>query len=132
MGQRIDATPLPTARWFGKSLSLSGNGLVLAIGDPGDVVNGLETGQVRTYAWSSDRGKWLRLGANIVGKSIANNCGESVSLSFDGSMLAVGSIPFQFGEVNVYDWSGSQWVQRGGMPVPGGVDFDYTGNAVSL
>src|SRR4030042_1233883 len=57
----------------------------------------------------------------VAGDAAADDCfGMSVSLSSDGSILAVGATYWEGGATNqggvyIYDWSGSAWVQRGSV-----------------
>jgi hypothetical protein len=74
----------------GRSVSLSGNGNVLAVGCPysfGMVGRGL----VRVY--KNEAGTWKKIGVDIFGEANKDGCGWSVSLSGDGSILAIGA-PF--------------------------------------
>ena len=84
-------------------------------------------GHVRVYELQS--GNWVKLGSDIDGQAAGDEYGRSVSLSSDGSRLAVGG-PYHDGGnasndnrgfVRVFDWdaSASAWVQVG-------VDFDGT------
>ena len=68
---------------FGFAVSLSDNGGVLAVGAP-------ETykGYARVYELSSASG-WSQRGADIVGSAEGDKLGASLSLSSDGSRVAV-------------------------------------------
>ena len=70
---------------FGYSVSLSSDGSFLAIGGPG---NNNDTGHVRIFSW--DGSTWVLSGNIISGSSSGDSCGESISLSDDGLILAVG------------------------------------------
>jgi hypothetical protein len=83
---------------FGKSLALSADGGILAVGAPGYVqYRGCEDatddtsckGSVRVYAWEG--GEWAPMGDAIVGPNAASHLGESVALSATGDVLAIGS-----------------------------------------
>ncbi|MBZ4042591.1 T9SS type A sorting domain-containing protein [Flavobacterium hibisci] len=72
----------------GRSVSLSGDGNVLAVGCPysyGSIGRGL----VRVYA--NEAGSWKKIGIDIIGEADKDGCGSSVSLSSDGSILAIGA-----------------------------------------
>ena len=60
--------------------------------------------------------EWVQMGVDIDGESSSDESGRSVSLSDDGSIVAVGA-PYYWdggcgGQVRVYAWDGSSWVQR--------------------
>jgi hypothetical protein len=72
------------------------------------------------------------MGSDIDGDASGNNAGRAVSLSSDGSRLAVGAPVGDIrGHVYVYDWTGSDWQQVGNKII--GERFgDIFGNAISL
>lgn len=69
---------------FGKSVSLSNDGTRLAVGAPG-------ADYVKLYDASSDMTSYTAASYTLTPTSINTNFGNSVSLSGDGSTLAVGS-----------------------------------------
>lgn len=73
----------------GASISLSSDGSILAVGAPENDFINVIAGQVRIFQFSGD--SWVQIGDDIYGKAIYDNCGATVSLSSDGSTLAVGS-----------------------------------------
>jgi hypothetical protein len=74
----------------GTSVSLSNDGNIVAIGAPqNNNANGSQSGQVRVY--QNIAGVWIQIGVDIDGVSINNHNGESVSLSSNGSILAIGA-----------------------------------------
>ncbi|KGE86778.1 hypothetical protein IX84_19255, partial [Phaeodactylibacter xiamenensis] len=73
----------------GESVSLSSDGSVLAIGAPGNNDNGSLLGHVRVYEW--DGTGWSQRGVDIDGEAFGDGSGISVSLSSDGSVLAIGA-----------------------------------------
>jgi len=90
----------------GYSVSLSSNGSIVAIGAYGNDGNGLFSGHVRVYRNTS--GTWSQIGSDVNGEAINDYSGYSVSLSSDGSVLAIGAIynsanGTNSGHVRVYD-----------------------------
>jgi len=74
--------------WFGYSVSLAGNGKVLAIGAP----FGYNEGFVSVYMHDPDNSTdWQQAGNDIIGESPGDESGYSVSLSWGGNILAIGS-----------------------------------------
>jgi len=115
------------------SVSLSANGTVLAIGDP---YSGGESGQVRVYKWSLDT--WHQLGENIDDSRNGDHFGTSVSLSANGTRLAVGTRKNEYplpanGYVRIYDYSEEtdNWSQLGSQLV-GERNYDEFGYSVSM
>ena len=83
------------ANQSGYSVSLSNNGLIVAISsvsNDGTVTNNANDnrGHVRVYQLISN--VWIQLGGDIDGKESGDMSGYSVSLSSDGSIVAIGAI----------------------------------------
>jgi hypothetical protein len=126
----------------GYSVSLSADGTRVAIGAPyNDNVNGSNSGHTRVYELSG--GVWTQLGGDIDGEAADDQSGTSVSLSADGTRVAIGAtqndanvIDGRFngsnsGHTRVYAWSGGAWTQLGG-DIDGEAAFDQSGRGVSL
>jgi alpha-D-ribose 1-methylphosphonate 5-triphosphate diphosphatase PhnM len=73
----------------GWSVSLSTDGLIVAIGAPNNAGGGSSRGHVRVYAWNETN--WVQRGADIDGEANSNQSGYSVSLSTDGLIVAIGA-----------------------------------------
>lgn len=106
---------------FGRSVSLSADGSIVAIGAPNWRSEGKnETGLVRVYYYNKNIDDWSRLGNDIIGEKDELYFGFSVSLSASGTVLA--SAPDIGGSsdsvcihiVHEFDKSKNQWVPRGG------------------
>ncbi|WP_405567531.1 BspA family leucine-rich repeat surface protein [Polaribacter sp. Asnod6-C07] len=82
---------------FGNEVDISGDGEIIAIGAP----NSSGTGYVKIYKKSA--GSWSQIGATISSDQGRDSFGKSLSLSFDGDVIAVGA-PFNS---NPYSNSGS-------------------------
>ena len=98
------------------SVSLSSDGTRLAIGEPGYATN---AGRVYVYEYSSSATAWAQLGA-YVGEYADDRFGFSVSLSSDGTRMAIGAPGYgpNAGRVRVYQYSAfgdkEYWVKLGG------------------
>ena len=119
---------------FGRSVSLSSDGSILAIGANTNDGNGAEAGHVRVYEWSGSA--WVQKGGDIDGEAEGDYSGYSVSLSSDGTTLAIGATrndgaAYNAGHVRVYGWNGSAWVDKG-SDIDGEAERDYSGRLVSL
>jgi hypothetical protein len=98
--------------YSGHSVALSADGAVLAVGASANSDNGGYPGHVRVYDWSSVR--WVQRGADIDGEAPGDESGISLDLSADGTVLAIGALYGDVsGHVRVFEWSSTQWVQRG-------------------
>lgn len=73
------------------NISLSGNGMRIAIGSPGTANGGVNSGTVRVYAYNLAAGTWENFGNQLSGQVNGEAFGSSVALSFDGLALTVGS-----------------------------------------
>jgi len=123
----------------GKSVSLSSDGTVLAIGASDNDGNGADSGHVRVYKWNAGTSDWDQMGDDIVGKAAGDKSGVSVSLSSDGTVLAIGAFKndgangADSGHVRVYKWNAgtSDWDQMGD-DIDGEAAGDESGVSVSL
>jgi hypothetical protein len=118
----------------GWAVSLSGQGTILAVGAWLNDGNGSFSGQVRVFEWNGS--VWSQLGSDLDGESLEDQSGYSVSLSNDGTILAIGAIwndgnGQDSGSVRVYKWSGSEWSQLGN-DIDGEAPGDYLGSSVAL
>jgi hypothetical protein len=109
-------TGAASVNFFGNSVSLSADGLTLAVGAPFNSGNGASSGQVRVFEFNGS--DWIQKGSVLNGKAPGNQAGFCVSLSSNGTTVAIGS-PYKEGEimeaglVTVYEFSGNSWVQKG-------------------
>ncbi len=105
---------------FGFSVSISDDGETIAVGAPSNDENGKDSGHVRIYRLADDGASWEQIGEDIDGDALGlgSGSGWSVSLSANGSIVAIGS-PwagiYGAGQVEVYriDGGGSSWEQLG-------------------
>ncbi len=76
---------------LGEDVEISGDGNTMAIGARLNDANGLpQSGAVKIYRRTSD-GVWTQLGQTIGGVNEFDQSGASVSLSYDGNTVAIGS-----------------------------------------
>ena len=122
----------------GKSLSLNSDGTIVAIGAWYNDGNGTDAGHVRVYEWNSGSSSWVQKGSDIDGEAASDLSGNSVSLSSDGTIVAIGAYRNDgsgtyAGHVRVYEWNSgsSSWVQKG-SDIDGEAASDYSGSSVSL
>ena len=119
----------------GSSVSLSSDGAIVAIGAFDNDGNGANAGHVRLFEWDGEA--WVQKGSDIDGEAADDYSGSSVSLSSDGSIVAIGALgndgdgASSQGHVRVYEWDGSAWQQKGN-DIDGEAASDYSGSSVSL
>ena len=121
----------------GKAISLSNDGHILAYGDEGADVSGSRSdeGYTRVFEYDDSTDSWTQLGDDIVGENIRDYSGNSVSLSDDGRIVAIGALGVDCfsGHVRVYkyDDNTSAWTQLGD-DIVGESTMDTFGQSVSL
>lgn len=123
-----------TSEASGLATSLSADGQRIAVGSNFMGNNGLSPGLVRVYEWSN--GSWLQLGVDIVGENMNDEFGTSVSLSQDGSRVAIGGpengdAADRAGMVRVYEFSAGNWSQVG-QDIDGTTINEGFGGALSI
>lgn len=120
--------------WFdeaGSSIALSRNGGIIAIGAPLNDGNGSKSGQVRVY--KLDNNSWVQIGTDIDGNAAGDEFGSSVSISYKGDIIAIGSYKGSSikGYIKVFKNENNIWTQLG-SDIIGEVGGDYLGYDVSL
>lgn len=132
IGQNIDGE----ATWdsSGLGVSLSDDGTVVAIGATGNDGQGTRSGHVRVY--ENINGIWTQIGEDIDGEAIYDSSGYSVSLSADGSVVAIGATNndgngMDSGHARVFENINGNWTQIGD-DIDGEAEQDASGWSVSL
>ena len=96
----------------GYSVAISSDGSRVVIGARQH--NATREGTVRIYDWNGSA--WIKVGADIDGEAAADFSGHAVSISPDGSRVAIGS-PYNdgngsaAGHVRMFDWNGTNWTR---------------------
>lgn len=99
--------------YTGRTVALSADGLVVAIGAPYHTSIGYRFGRVLVYRRNGDG--WDQIGQAIDGDGVEHTAGFHVSISDDGSVLAV-SFPYanvRTGYVRIYTLVANNWIQVG-------------------
>jgi len=121
----------------GSSISLNEDGSIVAIGASGNDGDNNEynCGHVRVY--ENINGNWTQIGQDIDGESFEDHSGGSVSLSADGSIVAIGANGVDVngadytGQVKVYENISGIWTQMG-ESINGDAHYDLFGSHISL
>jgi hypothetical protein len=121
--------------YAGGSVDIDDDGNSLVVGA---YKSNTERGSVLVYDFNGTG--WVQRGQTLNGVNNYDQFGFDVSMSNDGNTIAVGSkgwdsnpnnTTYEIGQVAVYDWDGSIWVQRGSS-IDGNNIFDQCGFSVSL
>jgi len=122
---------------FGYSVSISEDGETVAVGAYYSG-NSHYSGYVKIYRLKDDGMSWGQIGEDIVGEGTKNNAVSSVSLSADGSTIAIGALSADdngdvSGQVMVYriNSEGSSW-ERLVQSIYGDNAGDWFGISVNL
>ena len=118
----------------GFSVSLAGNGTVVAVSAYQNNGNGSNAGHTRIYTWNGTT--WNQLGSDIDGEAADDEGGYSIALSNDGNTIAIGARlndgnGTNSGQTRIYSWSGNTWSQLG-SDIDGEASDDESGFSVSL
>jgi hypothetical protein len=120
--------------YFGGSISMSWDGLIVAIGSNTNNGNGVNAGHVRVY--ENTVGTWTQVGGDIDGEAAGDQSGFTVSLSSDGSILAIGA-PYNdgngtdAGHVRIFQNVSGAWLQVGN-DIDGENSGDLFGHSIEL
>ena len=132
IGQDIDGEAAGDDSGF--SVSINSSGSIVAIGAPYNNDNGSNSGHVRVYENIS--GIWTQIGQDIDGEAISDFSGRAISLSSDGTTVAIGAdgndgTSSNTGHVRVYENISGIWTQIG-QDIDGESSGDQSGFSVSI
>ena len=118
----------------GLSVNLSADGSIVAIGSPGNDINGNDAGRVRIFQYTSET--WTQIGQDIYGDEAEDSFGWAISLNSDGTIVAIGAPGndengINTGQVRVFENNSGLWTQIG-QGIGGIVEHDWFGYSVSL
>jgi len=114
---------------FGKSVSLSSDGNIVAIGGPGNNGNGSFNNSGHLKIYINNNGVWEQIGSDIDGEDSNEQLGSSLSLSSDGNILAVN----KSGTVRIYKNDNDVWEQVGSDILGGGnLSLSSNGSIVAI
>ncbi|MEQ8714402.1 MAG: Ig-like domain-containing protein, partial [Cyclobacteriaceae bacterium] len=119
---------------LGGAMAMSADGSIVAVGAAS--ANSLQ-GYVKVYQYN---GSWMQLGATLPGSQAGDSFGSSVSLSADGTVLAIGASTSDAnlgansfaGYVSVYDYDATNGWQLRGSSITAQDAQENFGQSVSL
>jgi len=123
-----------------QSVSMSDDGSRVAIGAIKDDGNGIDFRHVRIYEYDTAGKDWIQLGFDIDGEAAGDQSGFAVSMSDDGSRVAIGADLNidgngidSGGHVRIYEYdTASQDWRQLGNDIDGEAAWDRYGFAVSM
>ncbi|EDP69498.1 hypothetical protein FBALC1_17197 [Flavobacteriales bacterium ALC-1] len=118
--------------FFGYDINISSNGNIIAISGPQNSGNGSSSGHVRIF--ENIGGVWIQIGQDIDGEGSDDYSGESISMSSNGNIVAIGSRfngNNSIGHVRIFKNIGGVWTQIG-QDIDGENEGDSSGTSVSL
>ncbi|WP_170264992.1 FG-GAP repeat protein, partial [Salibacter halophilus] len=98
---------------FGARVSINDAGTRIAVSSPLASPNSkYEAGKVDIYEWNGNN--WMQLGSSIEGIA-ANSRLSQVELNSQGNVIGISTRMYssQDGYASVYEWNGSNWIQKG-------------------
>lgn len=121
----------------GRSVSVSFDGESVAAGCPFHEGNGKRkrSGAVVVYKFDQTEEKWKPIGKSLVGRNTGDEFGTAVSMSDDGTEVAIGS-PYsgekdkESGHITVYHLAGD-WMKMG-LEVDGKYSFNHLGSSIGI
>jgi len=123
--------------YFGGAVSLSDDGLTIAVGAPVNALGGY-TGYVRVFGYFGTRfssSQWTAIGDDIVGENSGDRFSSSLSLSGSGTTLAIGSPKFanNAGYTRTFHLVDGGWAPLG-VPIigEGAADQSTSGAALGI
>ena len=130
----LDISGTQVGEYSGYSVSLSADGTTVAIGSSGYNNAGNDEGRTRVYKYNGTT--WGQLGLDISGTQAGEESGYSVSLSADGTVVAIGSRRYNIsgideGRTRVYKYNGTSWGQLG-LDISGNQADEWSGFSVSI
>jgi len=130
----ITASDAQANDWFGSSVALSGNRLV--VGASGEDTAGLNAGKLYIFDWDCTTSTYAEVAQLTASDARAYDYfGDSVSLS--GNRLVVGATgdstaDLEAGKVYVYDWNGSAYIEVAQLTASDASTSDWFGRSVAL
>ena len=116
---------------FGKAVTISQDGRIIAVGAPFAQSDASVVGVVRVY--SDESSEWVQRGQDIVPRSNNTLFGSSIAMSADGNRIAIGAANsgVEVGHVDVFDFNDTHWT-RSGKALMGVHEFESFGSSVAL
>lgn len=122
---------------FGKTLDISDDGKVLAVGSPTAEVTGTTgyNGHVRVFSWQDGSNTWQQMGTDLGNAQNNGRMGTDIALARNGQELAIG-VPngnHYGGQVLTFNFANGGWVEDVPSTVSGDkASHNYIGRSLAL
>ena len=124
-------------KWLQKGANLNEACTDIHLSDDGSTIavsNAPGRGIVKIFEW--DGVEWAQKGSDLIGEGNNDDFGHEVALSQDGNSIVIGAIDgcnngCRSGQVYVYEWNGSAWIQKG-ITINAERDDDRFGTSVDI
>lgn len=118
---------------MGWDVAMSGDGQTIVVGAPGSSITAFGAGQVKVLQYNGS--DWVQLGNDLLGLFEEDDFGRAVDITNDGNTIVVGAQysdanGFNSGSVQVFEFDGSNWIQKGNTLT--GTNSDEFGTNVSI
>ncbi len=135
VGTKLLASDGTGSDYFGMSVSVSADGNTVAVGAYMDDDMGSGSGSVYVYRWNGS--SWAQIKITAGDGVAGDGLGNSVAVSADGAMIAVGSpwndiMGANSGAAYVYRWNGSSYEQVRKLNAEDGLADDRFGQEVAV
>ena len=132
--------------YFGWSVSVNGDGTIIAAAAPNNSDGHSSAGAIRIYKWNDVDLSWNKMGSDIYGETANEQSGGSgaftdvtqhpISLNKAGSIVAIGSYLNDVngsnrGLVRMFKWNDTSWNQLG-QNIYGEANEDQSGHSVRM
>jgi len=120
--------------WFGKSVAMSSDGTIVAVAAPHVSFQASSLGRVMVFQYVNN--DWVQLGNTLYGYELGDRFGESISMSSDGTRIAIG-VPSDdtgsnnSGLIRVFELDNNTWSQIG-QDFIGSASNQNLGNSLAL
>mmetsp|Transcript_11006 Transcript_11006/g.16639 ORF Transcript_11006/g.16639 Transcript_11006/m.16639 type:complete len:2238 (+) Transcript_11006:237-6950(+) len=133
----LDGIDLKKKGEFGRSVHLSDDGNILAVGAPlADTENGEDSGHVAIYEYKAN--KFEQKGNPLNGASADDSFGFSIDMAGDGLTIGIGMYKryatsgLGTGQVAIYKFASGKWTEKGQVIQGSRSDLDQFGMGISM
>lgn len=117
---------------LGNSVAISEDGLTIIAGTNSSIVGSTPKGVARIYKYINQI--WTKIGNDLEGESVGDQFGKEVSISGDGSIVAISSTVYDSarGYVRIFQNIDNLWEQLGDNNIEGESINEASGHSISI
>lgn len=106
----------PDDEVFGNSVAINHDGSTIAVCSPNSHITAPYAGAARVYSWNGN--EWIQKGITLLGTEQNDSYGIDLEMDASGNRIIVSNNKGGNGQVFVYQWQDSSWVQVGQTLTP--------------